>query len=573
MSHIDFQSLGLPPIILSALHDLGYEHPTPVQAKSIPILLSKQDLLAQAQTGTGKTAAFALPMLANIHLPLKAPQALIIAPTRELAMQVAEACQSYSKYLKGLKVTPIFGGQDYRTQLQALKSGSHVIVGTPGRIMDHMRKGSLSLDHLKLLVLDEADEMLKMGFIDDIEWILEHVPEDHQTGLFSATMPPQIQKITKKYLNNPEHVFIKPEKQDVAQIEQCCLFVDNKQKTDLLLRFLEAEVEMDASIIFTRTKSSTELLADQLKLRGHRAAALNGDMAQASRQKVIERMKKGSLDIVVATDVAARGIDIVRITHVFNYDIPFDEESYVHRIGRTGRAGRTGKALLFVTPRETRLLRDIERVTSSKIERINPPSIQMIKEKRASKLAGDIVSRMQNEEQIKPYRDLIKSIMAEKDCSPEDVAAVVLYMLQKNNPLPKGEIRIVEPMSGGYSKSNEGRSRPRRGGGSWGDKKPGGFKRRAEGSRDGFDKRKRSTDKPAFERGERSERNDRSDRSGDRRQSSEGYDKKKSFKPSDKKPAFKKSFDKPAGKFSSKPSTRSSAKPADKPVRRVKKKF
>lgn len=355
-----FKQLDLPQPILSALTELGYESPTPIQAQSIPVLLSGGDLLAQAQTGTGKTAAFALPILSHLDVSLNAPQALVIAPTRELAIQVAEAFQSYAKHLKGFHVLPIYGGQDFRGQLRALKRGVQVVVGTPGRVMDHLRRGTLSLEALTTVVLDEADEMLKMGFIEDIEWILEQIPQAHQTALFSATMPEYIKKISQRYLKDAKHLQIKPTRNAIEKIEQFYLRVKREQKLEVLTRVLEIEA-VDASIIFVRTKNCSAELAEKLQARGYAAAALNGDMNQSLREKVINQLKRGALDMVVATDVAARGIDVQRITHVINYDIPHDTEAYIHRIGRTGRAGRTGKAVLFVTPREYRLLKDIER--------------------------------------------------------------------------------------------------------------------------------------------------------------------------------------------------------------------
>lgn len=437
-----FQTLGLAPALISALAQLGYEMPTPVQAESIPILLAGNDLLAQAQTGTGKTAAFALPILSQLTLSLKAPQALVIAPTRELAIQVAEAFQSYARQLPGFHVAPIYGGQDYKVQLRALKRGAHIVVGTPGRLIDHLQRGTLSTQHLKTLVLDEADEMLKMGFIEDIEWILEQIPVPHQTALFSATLPTSIQHIAQRYMHNAQKVHIQTKTATVASIEQCYVSVVQKQKLAVLTRFLEVE-DLEAAIIFSRTKLGTTELAEKLQARGYAAAALNGDMPQSQRKQVVDRIKKGSLDIVIATDVAARGLDIDRISHVINYDIPYDTESYVHRIGRTGRAGRKGKALLFVTPREQRLLKDLERTIKQPIKPINPPSVQEMQDNRSKQLASTIASIVQHRKKLIPYYQMVEHMMAEHNLAPKDIAAALASMLQQATPLPTDEIAPI----------------------------------------------------------------------------------------------------------------------------------
>ncbi len=464
-----FADLGLPSSLLSTLSALGYETPTPVQESSIPLLLSGDDVLAQAQTGTGKTAAFALPILANMDVKICQPQALVIAPTRELAIQVAEAFKSYSKKLSKFFVTPIYGGQDYQVQLKALKRGSHVIVGTPGRVMDHLRRGTLQMDALKTLVLDEADEMLKMGFKEDVEWILEQVPGEHQTALFSATMPPAIQNIAKRYLNNPKKVHIKPQESSVSAIDQYCVRVSRTHKLDVLTRFLEVE-PVNGAIIFARTKTLSAELAEKLQARGYAAAALNGDMSQSMREKVLGRLKKGSLDIVVATDVAARGIDVDRITHVFNYDIPCDPESYIHRIGRTGRAGRQGKAFLFVSSREHHLLTAIEQVLKQPIPVISAPSVEEMSELRRQQLAEKVVNIIHKSKKYHPYRHVVDGIMADSDCDAEDIAAALAYLLEESNPLPDQEI-MAEPEDRGShrrrsrgSRASGGRSRggPRR---------------------------------------------------------------------------------------------------------------
>jgi len=357
-----FDELGLPPALMSALQAVGYETPSAIQAMTIPHLLEGRDLLGQAQTGTGKTAAFALPLLARLDLAQKAPQVLVLAPTRELAIQVAEAFQRYAADLQGFHVLPIYGGQDYRTQLRGLQRGPQVIVGTPGRVMDHMKRGSLKLDTLQCLVLDEADEMLRMGFIDDVEWVLEQTPDTRQLALFSATMPEAIKRISGNYLKDPAEVIIKVKQTTADTIRQRVWMVSGLHKLDALTRILEVE-EFDAMIIFVRTRIATAELAEKLNARGYAAAPLNGDIAQAQREKTVDSLKKGRLDILVATDVAARGLDVERISHVLNYDIPYDVEAYVHRIGRTGRAGREGDAILFAANRERRLLRAMGRST------------------------------------------------------------------------------------------------------------------------------------------------------------------------------------------------------------------
>jgi ATP-dependent RNA helicase DeaD len=357
-----FQDLQLSPAVLKALESVGYETPSPIQAQIIPFVIAGRDVLGQAQTGTGKTAAFALPVLSRLDINQKDPQVLVLAPTRELAIQVAEAFQRYASHIKGFHVLPIYGGQDYTSQLRQLNRGAHVIVGTPGRVMDHMRRGTLKLDGLKTLILDEADEMLRMGFIDDVEWILEQTPKSRQTALFSATMPSEIRHIAQRYLNNPEQITIKVKTATAANIRQRYWYVSGLHKMDALTRILEAET-FDGMIIFVRTKTATIEVAEKLEARGFSASAINGDMSQALRERAIDNLKSGKLDILIATDVAARGLDVDRITHVVNYDIPYDTESYVHRIGRTGRAGRTGDAILFVSPREKRLLANIEQAT------------------------------------------------------------------------------------------------------------------------------------------------------------------------------------------------------------------
>jgi ATP-dependent RNA helicase DeaD len=429
-----FAALKLPPALLSALTDVGYETPSPIQAACIPILLDGRDLLGEAQTGTGKTAAFALPVLARIDLALKKPQALVLAPTRELAIQVAEAFQKYAKHMPGFHVLPLYGGQSMVIQLRALSRGAHVIVGTPGRIMDHLERKSLSLDALQTLVLDEADEMLRMGFIDDVEWILGNTPATRQTALFSATMPEPIRRITKRYQREPEQIKIKAATATVSTIRQRYWIARGADKLDALTRMLEVEEDFDAAIIFVRTKLATVDLAEKLEARGLEAAALNGDMTQGLREQVIERLKSGSLDIVVATDVAARGIDVPRVSHVINYDIPYDTEAYIHRIGRTGRAGRTGTAILFVAPREQRMLKVIEQATKQKIEPISLPTAGEVAERRVAQFQQQILETLGNEN-LDFFYDVIRRMEGEQNLATRQIAAALACLATRERPL------------------------------------------------------------------------------------------------------------------------------------------
>ncbi len=430
---LSFRDLGLSEPLLQALESVGYETPSPIQAEIIPFVLAGRDVLGQAQTGTGKTAAFALPILNVLDLKQKEPQALVLAPTRELAIQVAEAFQSYAGFIKGFHVLPIYGGQDYSTQLRQLNRGAHVIVGTPGRVMDHMRRGTLKLDQLKTLVLDEADEMLRMGFIDDVEWILEQTPPERQIALFSATMPAEIRKIAQKYLRNPEQVTIKVKTATAANIRQRYWFVSGVHKMDALTRILEAE-NFDGMIIFVRTKTATIEVAEKLEARGFSASAINGDMSQALRERAIEHLKTGKLDILIATDVAARGLDVDRVTHVVNYDIPYDTESYIHRIGRTGRAGRAGDAILFVSPREKRLLANIEQATRQKVEEMQLPSTEFINNTRITKFKQRITDTLAQEE-LSFYVQLLNQYQVEHDVPAIDVAAALAKLVQGDTPL------------------------------------------------------------------------------------------------------------------------------------------
>ncbi|MCF8216739.1 MAG: DEAD/DEAH box helicase [Chlorobium sp.] len=428
-----FSELQLAEPLLRALEAVGYEKPTPIQAQTIPLLLEGRDVLGQAQTGTGKTAAFALPVLSNIVLGKTEPQALVLTPTRELAIQVAEAFHRYAEYLKGFHVAPIYGGQDYGTQLRMLKRGVHVVVGTPGRVMDHMRRGSLSLDGLQCLVLDEADEMLRMGFIDDVEWILDQTPENRQVALFSATMPAPIRRIAQKHLNSPAEITIQAKTTTVDTIRQRYWIVGGSHKLDVLTRILEVE-QFEGMLIFVRTKTMTLELAEKLQARGYAASALNGDMVQNQRERTVDQLKDGTLNIVIATDVAARGLDVERISHVINYDIPSDTESYVHRIGRTGRAGRSGEAILFVSPREKNMLYAIEKATRKRIDLMELPSTEIINDKRISKFKQRITDTIAAED-LDFYTRLIEQYCHEHDVSELEAAAALASLFQGETPL------------------------------------------------------------------------------------------------------------------------------------------
>ncbi|MCL1125428.1 DEAD/DEAH box helicase [Shewanella surugensis] len=428
-----FRELGLSEPLLRALDELGYEKPTPIQSESINPLMEGKDILGQAQTGTGKTGAFALPLLNNIDPTVNAPQILVLAPTRELAVQVAEAFASYAKFMKGLHVLPIYGGQSMQQQLNALKRGPQVIVGTPGRVMDHMRRGTLKLTSLKSMVLDEADEMLKMGFIDDIEWILEHTPKERQLALFSATMPEQIKRVANKYLDNPVHIKIASSQATVESIEQRFVQVSQHNKLEALVRVLEVE-NTEGIIIFVRTRNSCVELAEKLEARGYASSPLHGDMNQQARERAVDQLKRGKLDILIATDVAARGLDVERIGHVVNYDIPYDTEAYVHRIGRTGRAGRTGMAILFVTHREMRMLRTIERATNSRIAPMNVPSPETVTERRLSRL-GEQVANVISNDSLDFMKGAVAQLCQQLEVDTDILAAALLQQVQKERPL------------------------------------------------------------------------------------------------------------------------------------------
>ena len=428
-----FGDLGLPEPLLAVLSEVGYESPSPIQAATIPALLSGRDVLGTAQTGTGKTAAFALPALARLDLSKYKPQVLVLAPTRELAIQVAEAFQRYAAKLPGFHVLPIYGGQGYGPQLHALRRGVHVVVGTPGRVIDHLERGTLDLSELQCLVLDEADEMLRMGFIDDVEAVLQKTPPTRQVALFSATMPAPIRRIAQTYLKDPVEVTIAARTTTSANITQRYWFVSGMHKLDALTRILEAE-PYDAMIVFARTKAGTEELAEKLRARGVAAAAINGDIQQQQRERTIQQLKDGKLDVLVATDVAARGLDVERISHVLNYDIPYDTESYVHRIGRTGRAGRSGEAILFVTPREKGMLRAIERATRQPIEEMRLPSVEAVNDRRVAKFFEKISGALEAGG-LDPYRELVERYAGEHDVTTTEVATALARLLQGDTPL------------------------------------------------------------------------------------------------------------------------------------------
>jgi ATP-dependent RNA helicase DeaD len=429
-----FADLGLDGAVLKALSDVGYETPSAIQAATIPTLLAGRDVVGLAQTGTGKTAAFALPILARLDLSQKSPQALVLAPTRELALQVCEAFERYAAHLRGVHILPVYGGQGYGVQLSALRRGVHIVVGTPGRIMDHLDKGTLDLSELKYLVLDEADEMLKMGFAEDVETILADTPDDKQVALFSATMPATIRRMSKQYLHDPEEITVKNKTTTSVNTTQRYLVVSYQQKVDALTRILEVE-NFEGMIVFVRTKNVTEELAEKLRARGYSAAAINGDVPQVQRERTVNQLKSGKLDILVATDVAARGLDVERISHVVNFDIPTDTESYVHRIGRTGRAGRSGDAISFVTPRERNLVSAIERATRQPLTQMQLPSVEDVNVTRLARFDDRITEALDQGERIDGFRDIIAHYVRNHDVPEVDVAAALAVVAQGEAPL------------------------------------------------------------------------------------------------------------------------------------------
>ena len=439
-SSVKFNSFGLSKALIKVLDEVGYETPSAIQEQCIPHLLNGHDIIGQAQTGTGKTAAFALPLIDRIDLDNNQVQLLVLAPTRELAIQVSEAIQTYARHLKGFHVLPIYGGQSYDIQLRPLKRGVHAVVGTPGRVMDHLKRGTLKLNSLKALVLDEADEMLKMGFIDDVKWVLEKLPKERQIALFSATMPDVIRRVAEKFLNNPKVVKIKTKTATAQTISQRYWLVSGVNKLDALTRILEVE-SFEALLIFVRTKTATSDLAEKLSARGFTAEAINGDIAQNQRERIIQQLKNGKIDILIATDVAARGLDVNRISHVINYDIPQDPESYVHRIGRTGRAGREGKAILFVAPRERRMLKTIERITRQPIDPMQLPSAKIINEQRVINFKHRITDTLNNQE-LSIFEELILNYQKEHEIDAFKIASALALMAQGTEPLLLNEKEI-----------------------------------------------------------------------------------------------------------------------------------
>jgi ATP-dependent RNA helicase DeaD len=439
-----FDALGLDDHVLAALRDVGYELPSPIQAQAIPPLLAGRHVVGLAQTGTGKTAAFALPILSRLDAAVKAPQALVLAPTRELALQVSEAFERYAARLRGVHVLPVYGGQGYGVQLSALRRGVHVVVGTPGRVMDHLEKGTLDLSALRFVVLDEADEMLNMGFAEDVEQILGHTPAEKQVALFSATMPTAIRRIARTHAPEAVEVTVKGRTATAANVTQRYAMVAHAQKLDALTRVLEVE-NFDALIVFVRTKQATEELAERLRARGFSAAAINGDVAQQQRERTIDALRKGRLDILVATDVAARGLDVERVSHVVNHDIPTDTESYVHRIGRTGRAGRAGTAISFVTPRERHLLRAIEKATRSRLEEMPLPTVEDVNASRVAKFTEAITGAL-GDSQLETFRELVLAYEREHDVPAVDVAAAIAVLAQDGEPLLLEETLPEKPV-------------------------------------------------------------------------------------------------------------------------------
>ncbi|MGN1280977.1 MAG: DEAD/DEAH box helicase [Succinivibrio sp.] len=460
---VSFDDLGLSKEVLKAVHDLGFESPTPIQERSIPVVLEGRDMIGQAQTGTGKTAAFSLPILSRIDCRKQHIQALVLEPTRELAIQVAEACQSFAKYLKDFRVAPIYGGASYENQIRTLRHGAQIVVATPGRLIDLIERGKVDLSNLTHMVIDEADEMLRMGFIDDVDWILSNTPDHRQTALFSATMPPVIARIAKSHLHDPEDVRIESKTTTATTVHQRYWIASGAHKIDAMTRILEVE-NYDAVIVFVRTKTDAEDVSNRLMARGFACAALHGDIPQRQREKIIERLKKGQLDIIIATDVAARGLDVDRITHVFNYDIPYDAESYVHRIGRTGRAGRTGEAILFVSPRERRALRLIERVTGQRIEPMQMPSIADVNKARLENFKNQVLQTIE-EGDLETYEEVISEILSDDSIEVETLCAALAKMVQKDGTLllddskPEPRMRTFDDDRGSFRERAEGRER------------------------------------------------------------------------------------------------------------------
>ena len=455
-----FAALDLNPNIVAAVLATGYEEPSAIQQQSIPIILAGHDMIGQAQTGTGKTAAFALPILNKIDVSKREPQALILAPTRELALQVATAFETYAKQMPGVNVVAVYGGAPMGPQLRAIRNGAQIVVATPGRLCDHLRRDEKVLSTVQYLVLDEADEMLKLGFMDDLEVIFDAIPATRQTVLFSATLPSSIRSIAERHLREPKHVKIQSKTQTVTAIEQAHLMVHADQKIPAVLRLLEVE-EFDALIAFVRTKQATLDLASALEAKGYKAAALNGDIAQNQRERVIDSLKDGRLDIVVATDVAARGLDVPRITHVFNVDMPYDPESYVHRIGRTGRAGRDGRALLLVTPRERRMLQVIERVTGQKVAEARLPNAQAVLDARIKKLTSSLAPLVAEAEAT--HGDLFDRLTTDLGCSARALASALLRKATNGQALDLAAVEREQPLVPSFAPRGERTERGERG--------------------------------------------------------------------------------------------------------------
>lgn len=448
---IKFTDLDLPEAVLQAVSEAGYTHPTPIQASTIPLVLSGADVLGQAQTGTGKTAAFALPLIAKVDVNKKHPQILVLAPTRELAVQVADSFRVYGAGTKNLKVASIFGGTSYQTQIRSLQRGAQVVVGTPGRVMDHMRQGTLNISQISCLVLDEADEMLRMGFIDDVEFVLSHAPEQRQIALFSATMPGPIQKIADRYLVNPKVVKIAKKRATADTVEQQFVVVHPRDKFEAFARILEVEAT-DGVIVFVKTKIESMEVAEKLNGKGFKASPLNGDMVQANRQRTVDQLKSGHLDILVATDVAARGLDVQRVSHVINYDLPFDSESYVHRIGRTGRAGREGKAILILAPRETRGIRSLQRDLKITIQEVDLPSVEKINEHRIAAFQKKVLENAESD-LAGQFLPIVTQLTEESGLPAEKIAASIAAISQGKNPL------LAQPLGRRPARHNDGEKR------------------------------------------------------------------------------------------------------------------
>lgn len=508
MSSSDFSSLGIAPAILRSLKELGYETPSPIQQQSIPVLIEGANLLGTAQTGTGKTAAFALPLLSRLDAEQRAPQVLVLTPTRELGIQVAEAFKRYARYVDNFSVTAIYGGAAFYPQLQALKRGVQVVVGTPGRILDHMRRNSLDLSQIRAVVLDEADEMLRMGFIDDVESILGATPDHAQRALFSATMPKEIRRVVERYIGDAQKVEIESKTATVERIRQRYLFLNNNQKLDALTRLMEVE-NFDGMIVFVRTKQATIEVAEKLEARGFAAAAINGDLSQQLREQTIAKIKKGVIDILVATDVAARGLDVERITHVINYDIPYDAEAYVHRIGRTGRAGRDGTAILFVSPRESRLLKSIERTTRQPLEKLRLPTSGEVSGQRIADFQQQILDTLESQD-LDEFRGLLEQLATGHDVPMVDLAAALAFQAQLARPLFPNmqEMSLPEERGKDWKMDGDRPAKGRKGKKEFGDKK-------------GHGERKERADRPAkreygekgkFEGSDRPARTERGDK-------------------------------------------------------------